>query len=303
MTFALVAGYIAVFLLLSGGIVLIGAVIFEQHRQKFLNFSALTIKISAAQDGREIAQEIFTLLHQLKISFILEAAVEAIGEEIQMTLLVGKANENRAYRALKNNFSLQIKEGRPATLWLSHLKPVVKTAYFSYERAPHLPLYTPENSEKSLFLSILRAFSTLRPLGEAAQLQIAVYPAHENLNFELGLPFESLAAVNPQFLSKVDRRAVISRETLAHFLNKSSQPLFIAKAQLFLLAETRDRLEALTQALQNQLSQQRAIGSCLNQLTLKFSRVPKEQKMLMSAQELSQLFHFPSSKTLPKLES
>lgn len=317
MTAALLIGYTSIFLLGLAIVALALAYALRNARKPLANGSFFRIHIpeGMTHSAKEIASTIFQELHKMGVPFALEAAVEALGEKIYLHLITGSHIAPKVKSLIEAlGQQVTVADGGNYSLWLSN-RVHAKAITLGHNRHTLLPLGRTKEHEHSHFSNFLKVLSDLKPIGEAALLQFIVIPAADSIGKKIHQLYERLSSAEDatELLYKLDKNAIITKETISHLRSKVDTPLFVTHGRFLVATDDKERAEYITNMLQANLKNA-PTGSCINGVCNKPAQknslpihdiiqrnVKQKEGMLLNADELSELFHFVPEQHVPKL--
>ncbi len=289
---------------------------------------------------KEIIQsgQLISILANLKSPFSLEVAVSHIGEEIIFYVAVPTDSVQFAMRQIQglwpdsqieevDDYNIFNNQGFSAGIFLKQKNNVV------------LPIRTFEEAQLDTFLPILSNLSKIEALGEGASLQVMVKPALPSFKknalrvldkLKKGKKFEEALKVESPFITfkdlkqvitgpesekkNQDEKIVIDEEAIKAIEKKLSKQVFSVNLRLVVSAPSQFRAEEILGSLSGSFEQFSA--PLRNELKLSkprsqsdfifkfiFREFDENQAMILGADELVSLFHFPTSVTeIPKIK-
>ncbi|MBI2057919.1 MAG: DUF87 domain-containing protein, partial [Candidatus Yanofskybacteria bacterium] len=262
----------------------------------------------------------------------MELAVHHVGEETHFYITVPKSSEAIVEKQV---YGLYPTAEVTKTLDYNIFNPQGASVgtYFMYAQDPILPIKTYQKLESDPIGGILTAMSKLEAEGEGAAMQILIRPSHDSKQKSLaskvaremqsGYQFKEAyqRAKHPPKPQKPDpnkppeseKPKVITPaddEVIKAITAKSSKPIFDINLRLIASAFSQARAEQILGDFQssfvqfsspdlNNLKSVKLAGRSLQKLIYNFSfrLFDESQKMAMSTEEITSLYHFPIHST------
>lgn len=268
-----------------------------------------------------------TLLYgEPSVSF--ELAVAHAGEEISFYLAVPRRFTGAMEKVIQGIFpDAQIEVSRDYTIF--NPEGATAGAHLLFARNPYAPLRTYQKLEGDPLRELTNAFTKLALEGEGAALQIVAKPAPRRARqilkrrarriFEergenedlftrsLGAIVELFGTQRPVPVERERKLTPLEEERARALETKASKALFETNIRILASAPTKERAEAILQGLEvafaefddpngNVLRPERVEGRQLQSLVFNFSfrAFDAGKKVLLGAEELTSLFHFPN---------
>lgn len=262
----------------------------------------------------------------------LEMSVHHIGEETHFYLAVPKHNEEIIKKQLYGYFP-RADIAKVQDYNIFNPQGVAAASYLSYTADPILPIKTYQKFESDPLGGILTAMSQFEAEGEGASMQILIRPTHQSdkkslatkvaREIQSGYPFrEALQrARHPQKPKRPDpnrppepeKPRVVTPaddEVIKALTSKASKQNFDVNIRFIASASHQARADQILDNLHGALAQfsspdlnglkpVKARGGLLKRLLYNFSfrLFNDSQVMMMSAEEIASLYHFPISST------
>ncbi len=272
-----------------------------------------------------LTSQFFSLLANFKMPFAVEAAVHGIGEDINFYLAVPNDLTDFASKAI-NGLWPEAEVTEVSDYNIFNPKGYSQGAFLKLKESYFLPIRTFNEINLDTFAPILSNFSKLQKQGEGMALQLVIMPAPKwaakNVNGaihnlrkgtklsdilkpKLNL-FSDIFSFGNQNQDKKEQEIKLVDENAVKALEqKISKPLFSVNARIIISANDQGKTKELLDGLINSFSQ--FAGPLKNEFKFqKISRPEKfnkfifrqfddSQKMILSSDEISSIFHFPTS--------
>ena len=284
------------------------------------------------KDEINISAQLFGILASLKSPFVLEAAVHHIGEEIHFYAAVPKDSVefvNRQVEGLWKDASIE-----PADDYnIFNPVGVNHGVYIKQKLSYVLPIRTYSEANIDTFASILSGLSKINEIGEGAGIQILVRPAGKSVKktiikmigyLKQGKKFDEVLgglamglkdfkkAISPTADKKEEK--TIDDEAIKSLELKISKPLLTVNLRVLVSAPSQYQADAILESISGGYSQFHAPrrqelkiikprDSQKLAYQFSFREFDENQAMILNAEELASMFHFPSSTTdIPRLK-
>ncbi len=274
-------------------------------------------------------------LSNLGIPFSLETAVHNIGEEIHFYIGVPRDAAQFVTQQINGLWSDAVVEEVEEYNIFNH-QGVNQGIYLKQKDAAVLPVRTYEEAQLDTFLPILNDFSKIQEMGEGVAIQVLLKPATKSIvksisgaiyqlkkgkKFDEALntgKFPSLKdirkALFPEKKKEGEPKPVLEEETIKALEKKIGKQLFSVNYRVVVSAPNQMRADEMIQTFAGSFGQFTAPRR--NTLKAVKPRSQKEfafqfifrifensQSMLLGTDEITSLFHFPTSTTeIPRLK-
>ena len=285
-----------------------------------------------------LSGQLISILVNLKSQFSFEVAVSYIGEEIVFYVSVPGDSIQFTMRQIQSlwpdaqieevdDYNIFNSQGFSSGLFLKQKNNVV------------LPIRTFEEAQIDTFLPILSNLSKIEALGEGAALQFMIKPASsvfkknslrvleklkKGKKFDEAIKAESSfitfkdikRALNPETEKKKEEteKMVVDEDTIKAIEKKLSKQVFLVNVRLVVSAPSQSRAEEMLDSLSGSFDQFSA--PLRNELKLNkprnqsdfiykfiFREFDNSQTMTLGTDELTSLFHLPTSTTeIPRIK-
>ncbi len=302
-----------------------------------LNLKLLLIKFPQKQTNnqdpqaflREIneSSQLITLLSNSETPFSLEVAVGGLGEDINFYLAIPEKLIDSFSRSIQGMWP-DVEITKPGDYNVFNPDGASEGMYLVQKEPFALPIRTFAELNIDTFLPILSNFSRLSGTGEGMAMQVLVNPAPKWTSKSVSSSIQSLkkgaklsdALGGKMELSKLvvssskdkDEPKIVDDLAVKALEQKISKPLFSVNVRLVASAKDQIRAKALIDSLANSFGQ--FYGSHKNDFKFvrisnpeKFTKIifrqfDESQRMILSSDEISSIFHFPTSSTnIPKI--
>ncbi len=284
------------------------------------------------KDEINASAQLFGILASLKSPFVLEAAVHHIGEEIHFYAAVPKDSVDFVSRQIEGLWKDASIE--PADDYnIFNPAGVNQGVYIKQKLSYALPVRTYVEANIDTFASILSGLSKINEVGEGAGIQILVRPAGKSVKKSIikmigylkqGKKFEEVIgglamglkdikkAVSPDIDKKEEK--TIDDEAIKSLELKISKPLLMVDLRILVSAPSQYQADAILESISGGYSQFHAPrrqelkiikprDSQKMAYQFSFREFDDNQAMILNAEELASMFHFPSSTTdIPRLK-
>lgn len=306
-----------------------------------LKLFLIRLPLSARQEGRDVKQEIniseqlISSLAAFKKPFVFEVAVPYVGEEIHFYAAVPAHLGEVLARQVQSIWSEA--EVKPADDYnIFNYSGEVAAALIKQKERFILPIRTYQEIAADTFLPILGGLAKVNEIGEGAAVQFVVRPAayHKKEIFaalralKKGMGLSDILA-HPLSMSlsditealrgkekgkEVKTEKIVEELAIKALELKLAKPLFEVNVRLATSAPSRFQADSLMEGLAEGFSQFGSPGR--NELKIIRPKNPKEliyqfsfrefnknQALILNSEELSSIFHFPTSFTeIPKIK-
>ncbi|MEK7193659.1 MAG: DUF87 domain-containing protein [Patescibacteria group bacterium] len=336
---------------IGGGLVAGIYFLFRRAIRKAL-FSSLEMRLFLIKIPKEITQntnakedfkseigrfeQLLSNLSSLKHTFVFEAAVPHIGEEIHFYLAVPARYGETAAKQVQGLWNGASVEPAPQDYNIFNAQGTTVAAYLTEKESYALPVRTYAELGADSFNSIVSGLTKVNEVGEGAAIQIVVRPARRDvkkkiighlralkkgealskvLGHEFPLKFSEIhEALNPQKEVDEKKERVVEEEAVKALEAKIAKPLFEVNIRLLTSAgspfQANDLLEGLAAGF-TQLS-----APVRNEFRIVKPRNPQKliyqfafrnfdpkQSMILSSEEIASCYHLPTSLTeTPKIK-
>lgn len=281
------------------------------------------------KDEINVSAQLFGILAGLKSSFVLEAAVHHIGEEINFYAAVPKDSVEFVSRQIEGLW----KDASVAPVDdynVFNPSGVNQGIYLKQKISYALPLRTYIEANIDTFASILSGLSKINEIGEGAAIQILARPAvksvkksvFQNINFlKKGGKLEEILkgaaiefkdfkrALMPESKEKQIESKVIDDEAIKALEMKISKPLLEVNVRILVSAPSQYQADVILESVSGGYSQLHAprrqelnLVKPRNSQKLayqfSFREFDENQAMILNTEELASMFHFPVSTTV-----
>ena len=274
-------------------------------------------------------------LSNLGIPFSLETAVHNIGEEIHFYIGVPRDSARFVTQQINGLWSDAVVEEVEEYNIFNH-QGVSQGIFIKQKDAAVLPVRTYEEAQLDTFLPILNNFSKIQEMGEGVAIQVLLKPATKSIvksisgaiyQLKKGKKFDEALntgkfitlndvkkALFPEKKKEGEPKPVLEEETIKALEKKISKQLFSVNYRVVVSAPNQMRADELIQTFAGSFDQFTAPRR--NTLKAVKPRSQKEfafqfifrifensQSMLLGTDEITGLFHFPTSATeIPRLK-
>ena len=283
-----------------------------------------------------IFSQLLSELSNLKIPFGLEVAVHNIGEEIHFYLAVPEDKISfvmRQVQGLWNDAHIELTDDYN----IFNNEGINQGAYLQQKMSSILPVRTYEEAQIDTFLPIISNLSKISAIGEGTAIQILARPAHKDFKksvtgwiYELkqGKKLEDVIKGNralpnlrdfkealfPPEKKEEGPKPILEEETIKTLEKKIAKQIFYVNARLVVSAPSQSRADELLENMAGSFSQFEApLRNSFRILKPKnyqkfffeyiFRKFNNSQIMTLGSDELTSLFHFPtSSMETPKIK-
>ena len=284
------------------------------------------------KDEINISAQLFGILAGLKSPFVLETAVHHIGEEIHFYAAVPKDSVefvSRQIEGLWKDASIEPTDDYN----IFNPAGVNQGIYVKQKLSYVLPIRTYAEANIDTFASILSGLSKINEVGEGAGIQILVKPAGKSVKktvikmigyLKQGKKFDEVLgglamglrdvkkAISPDADKKEEK--TIDDEAIKSLELKISKPLLAVNLRVLVSAPSQYQADAILESISGGYSQFHAPrrqelkiikprDSQKLAYQFSFREFDENQAMILNAEELASMFHFPSSTTdIPRLK-
>ncbi len=282
-----------------------------------------------------LSGQLLSGLSNLGIPFSLETAVHNIGEEIHFYVGVPRDSIQFVSQQITGLWSdATVEEVEEYNIF--NREGVSQGVYLKQKEAAVLPIRTFEEAQLDTFLPILNDFSKIQAMGEGVAIQAIIKPAPKSIlkaissaiyQLKRGKKFDEALNQNnfitlkdvkkalfPEKKKENEPKPVLEEETIKALEKKISKQLFSVNYRVLISAPNQMRADELIQIFTGSFDQ----FTAPRRNTLKAVR-PRNQKefifqyifrmfessqnMLLGTDEMTSLFHFPTSATeIPRLK-
>ena len=280
----------------------------------------------------QVRDDWFSTLLYGKPVFALELTVPSVGEEISFFVALPRRFRKAAEKIIQGIFpDAHIEESRDYNVFSPDGIAAASTISFSSGR--YYPIRTYQKLEGDPMKAMTNVFTQLAKTGEGAALQLIARPASHSwirkLRMEArrvneGKPIGqneiirtigelAATAKTPEQLQQEQQKQFqkkltpIQEDTVKQLEGKASKPLFEANIRLVASSPTLERSRDIIQGLEVAFAQfndpnlnsfriERTEGKSVNKTAFNFSfrNFDESRKMVLSAEELTSIFHFPN---------
>lgn len=280
----------------------------------------------------EISDSWFSMLLYGRPIFALELTIPSTGEEISFFLAVPKRFVGSVKKIIQGIFpDVHIEESRDYNVF--NPQGAGAASLVSFIHGKYYPIRTYQKLEGDPMKAMTNVFTQLAKVGEGAALQIIARPArvswirklraeamrinegkpmrqNETLRIvgELVQPAKTPAQLQEEQQRKFQKKLTpIQEDTVKQLEAKASKALFETNIRLMASSESLERSQNILQGLEVALAQfndlnlnsfkiERASGGTLKKAIFNFSfrSFDESRMMVMSAEELTSIFHFPN---------
>lgn len=284
------------------------------------------------KDEINASAQLFGILASLKSPFVLETAVHHIGEEIHFYAAVPKDSIDFVSRQIEGLWKdASIESADDYNIF--NPAGVNQGVYVKQKLSYALPIRTYAEANIDTFASILSGLSKINEVGEGAGIQILVRPAGKSVKksiikmigylkqgekldevlggLAMGLK-DIKKAVSPDADKKEEK--TIDDEAIKSLELKISKPLLEVNLRILVSASSQYQADAILESISGGYSQFHAPrrqelkiikprDSQKMAYQFSFREFDGNQAMILNAEELASMFHFPSSTTdIPRVK-
>lgn len=262
-----------------------------------------------------LSQELYRRLGELRIPFVLETEVPALGEEIHFFISVPRRSKKFVAGLIETLWtSGYVADASESEAWhAGNENGVLKMGYFEQARPYSVPIALARRGYFEPFTNVLRILSKLAPLHEGASIQWVIRPADPRLTADIGALLGELHRGKYHISKHFHETFVITPENLKSIERKIKQPLFFVNGRVATISPDGTKSHAILHEIADQTSADTTHQ--VNYLKLVESKHPEKsfaafleqafeegQTMVLSAEELATLFHLPGATTpIPKI--
>lgn len=236
--------------------------------------------------------------------FALEAAVHHVGEEIHFYLYIPRRHKREIVsdverifpkaKIVSDDYDPWMEGGAVEIMKLHQAKPAV------------VPLRGAVRPERDMFAEVLRIMSHLKVIGESAVIQFVVRPLAPHRRKEYANAIAALKSGTARSFKIIDEGFLATPETLSLLESKLDSPLLSVNGRVLVAHHDKSEAKRIAKSLSGSFEEKRGVGLYNeiyatpavkpNQALAEFSRRAFNEKdeMVLSAQELATLFHFPT---------
>lgn len=318
---ALIVSYIFLFVVAAAILFVAGNAVHARLDARLKGMVHLLVSVPqtphslSSRHAHEVAvtADLYARLHELRIPFVLEAAVHGVGEEIHFYLSVAKIHHSHAVRLIETLIpGAYVTHSEEYQLWLENGN--VAGGYLRQTFPSCIPLKTGQKGLFEPFLMMLRALSNLAVVGEGAAVQWVVQPAGPAALADVRDHLQKFERGEYHPSRHLHEAFALTPQSIKLIEQKARSPLFAVNCRL-VATELAGNAKGLLKNLLSHLETDPQTHPIHNHLAFTAPkdmqdffklflnrRFAPNQTMILTADELATFFHLPGPATaIPKL--
>ncbi|MDO8601630.1 MAG: hypothetical protein Q7R62_00650 [bacterium] len=248
--------------------------------------------------------EFFQRLANYQITFAVEAAVHHVGEEIHFYIYAPKKYKKEIVQDVESLFpGAKVKTG-DYDIWMEGSE--IEISHVRQSKPFLVPLSSAVVPTPDTFTEILRRLSQIRVIGEGVALQWIIKPLSSSIKKQCVELVSSLKSGTARSFKLLDEGFLVTPQTIGVLEEKLTSQLYSVNCRLIVAHASRDEAKRLLRDIGEAFSRASS-GMLYNELYLVPAKKPnrslamfinrtfdEKEEMILNAQEIAGLFHFPT---------